>query len=58
MMEHKNLKFLVDVGVGKKLEGWLFNQGYDGSRELGVRSFVRQAKLARSSWLRNQPGKV
>jgi predicted nuclease of predicted toxin-antitoxin system len=29
MMEHKNLKFLVDVGVGKKVEGWLFNQGYD-----------------------------
>ncbi|MFO0795028.1 MAG: DUF5615 family PIN-like protein [Candidatus Brocadiaceae bacterium] len=28
-MEQKNLKFLVDVGVGKKVEKWLINQGYD-----------------------------
>lgn len=28
-MSQKNLKFLVDVGVGKKAERWLANQGYD-----------------------------
>lgn len=28
-MEQKNLKFLIDVGVGKKVERWLANQGYD-----------------------------
>ena len=28
-MEQKKLKFLIDVGVGKKLEEWFFNQGYD-----------------------------
>ncbi|MBE7443858.1 MAG: DUF5615 family PIN-like protein [Planctomycetia bacterium] len=28
-MNQKNLKFLVDVGVGKKVEKWLTNQGYD-----------------------------
>lgn len=29
MMEHRNLKFLVDVGVGKIVEKWLLKQGYD-----------------------------
>lgn len=28
-MEQKDLKFLVDVGVSKKVERWLVNQGYD-----------------------------
>lgn len=28
-MKQKSLKFLVDVGVGKKVEKWLLNQGYD-----------------------------
>ena len=28
-MEQENLKFLIDVGVGKKVERWLSNQGYD-----------------------------
>ncbi|MCF6148268.1 MAG: DUF5615 family PIN-like protein [Candidatus Kuenenia sp.] len=28
-MEQIKLKFLVDVGVGKKVEKWLLNQGYD-----------------------------
>ncbi|MBS3908037.1 MAG: DUF5615 family PIN-like protein [Actinobacteria bacterium] len=28
-MQYKNLKFLVDVGVGKRLEEWLKDQGYD-----------------------------
>ena len=27
--EKINLKFLVDVGVGKKVERWLLNHGYD-----------------------------
>ena len=28
-MEQENLKFLIDVGVDKKVERWLSNQGYD-----------------------------
>ncbi|OGL45338.1 MAG: hypothetical protein A2149_00725 [Candidatus Schekmanbacteria bacterium RBG_16_38_11] len=28
-MIHKNLRFLVDVGVSKKVEKWLQNHGYD-----------------------------
>lgn len=28
-MDQRNVKFLVDVGVGKKVERWLANQGYD-----------------------------
>lgn len=28
-VEQKPLKLLVDVGVGKKVEKWLLNQGYD-----------------------------
>ena len=38
-MEQKNLKFLVDVGVSKKVEHWLLNQGYDAThlREEGLR---------------------
>ncbi|MDH7513881.1 MAG: DUF5615 family PIN-like protein [Clostridiales bacterium] len=28
-MRHKELKFLVDVGVGKKTEKWLQENGYD-----------------------------
>ena len=28
-MEQKSLKFLVDVGVSKKVERWFLNQGYD-----------------------------
>lgn len=28
-MEQKALKLLVDVGVGKNVEKWLLNQGYD-----------------------------
>lgn len=28
-MEQIKLKFLADVGVGKKVERWLVNQGYD-----------------------------
>ncbi|MBI3599491.1 MAG: DUF5615 family PIN-like protein [Nitrospinae bacterium] len=28
-MEQKNLKFLVDVGVSKKVEKWLLNNGYN-----------------------------
>ena len=28
MMEGKILKFLVDVGVGKKVEHWLIEHGY------------------------------
>ncbi len=28
-MDHKELKFLVDVGVGKKVEQWLQKRGYD-----------------------------
>ena len=27
-MKRENLKFLVDVGVGKKVEHWLTNHGY------------------------------
>jgi len=29
MMNPKLLKFLVDVGVGKKVEDWLLENGYD-----------------------------
>jgi len=29
MIRYRNLKFLVDVGVGKKVEQWLINEGYD-----------------------------
>jgi predicted nuclease of predicted toxin-antitoxin system len=28
-VNQKNLKFLIDAGVGKKVEKWLVNQGYD-----------------------------
>jgi len=28
-IEDKRLKFLVDVGVSKKVEKWLFDHGYD-----------------------------
>lgn len=28
-MGEKELKFLIDVGVGKKVENWLNAQGYD-----------------------------
>lgn len=28
-MEQKSLKFLIDVGVGKKVEQWLHSQRYD-----------------------------
>lgn len=28
-MKQKSLKFLIDVGVGKKVERWFVNQGYD-----------------------------
>lgn len=28
-MNNKKIKFLVDVGVGKKVEKWLFEHGYD-----------------------------
>ena len=28
-MKQKSLKFLIDVGVGKKVEKWFVNQGYD-----------------------------
>ena len=28
-MSQRKLKFLVDVGVGKKVEGWLVDNGYD-----------------------------
>lgn len=28
-MEQRNLKFLVDVGVSKKVERWLLNNGYN-----------------------------
>jgi predicted nuclease of predicted toxin-antitoxin system len=28
-MRHNDLIFLVDVGVGKKVEGWLQEHGYD-----------------------------
>ncbi|HSE83383.1 MAG TPA: DUF5615 family PIN-like protein [Thermodesulfobacteriota bacterium] len=28
-MNHRGLKFLVDVGVGKKVEQWLQKRGYD-----------------------------
>jgi hypothetical protein len=28
-VEYKKLKFLIDVGVGKKVEKWLMNHGYD-----------------------------
>lgn len=28
-MNQKSLKFFIDVGVGKKVERWLANQGYD-----------------------------
>ena len=38
-MRKKELKFLVDVRVGKKVENWLFMQGYDtkGIREIDPR---------------------
>ena len=29
MEQHSKLKFLVDVGVGKKVEQWLRDNGYD-----------------------------
>ncbi len=28
-MDNKKLKFLIDVGVGEKVEKWLSTQGYD-----------------------------
>jgi predicted nuclease of predicted toxin-antitoxin system len=28
-VKQKSLKFLIDVGVGKKVEKWFVNQGYD-----------------------------
>ncbi len=28
-MSHEGLKFLVDVGVGRKVEKWLLSHGYD-----------------------------
>ena len=28
-MKHQKLKFLVDLGVGKKVEQWLLDNGYD-----------------------------
>jgi len=38
-MDNKDLKFLIDVGVGKKVENWLSAQGYDikSIRELDPR---------------------
>jgi predicted nuclease of predicted toxin-antitoxin system len=39
MAERERLKFLVDVGVSKKVENWLKNQGYDAKcvRDLNPR---------------------
>ena len=38
-MEQKKLKFLIDLGVGKKVERWLSNQGYDATsvRDIDLR---------------------
>ncbi|MHB8841891.1 MAG: DUF5615 family PIN-like protein [Candidatus Aquicultor sp.] len=40
-MQHKSLRFLVDVGVSKKLEKWLQDQGYDvlSVRDIDPRMF-------------------
>ena len=38
------MKFLIDVGVGKKVENWLMENGYD---VLAVRDIDAQAKDSR-----------
>ena len=44
MLKHKTLKFFVDIGVGKKVEQWLIEQGYDVKtvRDIGSRTSDRE----------------
>ena len=43
-VDHKDLKFLVDVGVSKKVEKWLQEHGYDTKsiREINARMLDKE----------------
>lgn len=44
-MDHKELKFLVNVGVGKKVEQWLQKRGYDWRAFGSVRGVMQKGEV-------------